>query len=989
MTGDDEDAASSPEGALARFLPESQTATQRRHHVTALLVAAEGSELLARCLAAFADQTRPADAAAGFDPGDLPEADPARSNGTLAACLALAQAEAQAPATRAAMPLYRAAAWYWILHEDVAAEPDCLAALLAAADRHTDAAILIPKAVAWNDPGRLVAVGHRWAPGSPLVEPLDPGERDQGQYDVERPVYAGDSAGMLVRADVWESLGGLDPLIGDWAAPADLCRRAWGSGHTVMFIPDAVVAHRRAHRIISADRLSTRPAHLPSARRLAREGQILLGLTSVRGLSIVPRTIALVMSTLLRCLALLLTREPEDAAAELAGAWDAISGRKRLRAVRARAWQAPVTDLRPPKRVRAPRGMVAGHAVESWLVATGLSTWSWRRVHVSRSVRAALTVGAGLVLASVLRNPGIFLGPGSVHGGALLPAPGAMELVRAYLDSWHDVRFGTSATVPTYSVALAALATPLLGSVDVLLRLMLGLAVPLAFLSARWLLGALDVQAKTWAALAYATLPAAVAATGSGRLGTLAVVLWGPVCARLLLRVLRPREAPVGTAVRPSLAAGAALGLLALFSPAVLLLAPVAIGLGLLRPALRVPLAWIGGVALAFALMWLPIIWSHPLTLVGEIGRDDPTLLRPAALPAAISPGGPGATGWIGIVLVAAALFAVSRPAGTPGTGHSRLNQRLVVLGLAALVALAWTPWPIWLGIPMLAVGALLILATANEAKWGDPRVHPVLRATAVLLLIGWWLAPTGALTTGGGTALPPLAATAGTDDTRARTLVLHRQSDGVHYAVATRAGPRVGDADALLAGGTDADLETLVGELVGGAAGNPVPGLLDRGIGFIVATTAPEDPLVGQVDAIAGLRRLATDAEQSLWLVPDDPTRARLTGAGQSPLTVPVRTSPTTVDVELDQQIELPRELRIAEAADGGWVAELAGTRLTVKGDENGMIRAAVEAPGWLLVRHRTGWPYLAAAHLGLLLVVLLIAMPKPRARYPDGDPT
>jgi len=72
--------------------------------------------------------------------------------------------------------------------------------------------VLVPKSVAWSDPGRLVGVGSRWAPGIPVVDPLDAAERDQGQYDVNRPIYAGDSAGMLVRADVWHSLQGMDPF---------------------------------------------------------------------------------------------------------------------------------------------------------------------------------------------------------------------------------------------------------------------------------------------------------------------------------------------------------------------------------------------------------------------------------------------------------------------------------------------------------------------------------------------------------------------------------------------------------------------------------------------------------------------------------------------------------------------------------------------------------------------------------------------------------
>ena len=165
-------------------------------------------------------------------------------------------------------------AWYWIVHDDSAPQPDCLAALLRGADRNPAAAVLVPKTVAWSDPGRLVGVGNRWAPGTPVVDPLDPTERDQGQYDVDRAVYAGDSAGMLVRADLWHRLGGMDPNVGDWAAPADLCRRAWGAGAEVDLRPSAVLAHRQAgHRgVRAAPGRSATTTGTPERTRGARPG---------------------------------------------------------------------------------------------------------------------------------------------------------------------------------------------------------------------------------------------------------------------------------------------------------------------------------------------------------------------------------------------------------------------------------------------------------------------------------------------------------------------------------------------------------------------------------------------------------------------------------------------------------------------------------------------------------------------------------------------
>ena len=199
--------------------------------------------------------------------------------------------------------------WYWIVHDDSAPDPDCLAALLAGADRNPPAAVLVPKTVGWSDPARLVGIGYRWSPGTPVVDRLEPWERDQGQYDVDRAVYSGDSAGMLVRADAWHALGGIDPTLGDWAGPTDLCRRVWGSGGDVVFIPAAVVAHRQAgHRGVRPVTGSRTPP-----RRRAREGQLLLELTQAPALAVPWRWLRGWVATLVRALALVLTREPEEA----------------------------------------------------------------------------------------------------------------------------------------------------------------------------------------------------------------------------------------------------------------------------------------------------------------------------------------------------------------------------------------------------------------------------------------------------------------------------------------------------------------------------------------------------------------------------------------------------------------------------------------------------------------------------------------------------
>ena len=56
---------------------------------------------------------------------------------------------------------------------------------------------------------------------------VEPGEIDQGQHDGNRAVLAVSSAGMLIRRDVWDQLGGFD--LPRWLRSADSRSRVCGA----------------------------------------------------------------------------------------------------------------------------------------------------------------------------------------------------------------------------------------------------------------------------------------------------------------------------------------------------------------------------------------------------------------------------------------------------------------------------------------------------------------------------------------------------------------------------------------------------------------------------------------------------------------------------------------------------------------------------------------------------------------------------------------
>ena len=93
---------------------------------------------------------------------------------------------------------------------------------------------------------------------------VEPGEIDQGQHDGSRAVLAVSSAGMLIRRDVWDRLGGFDPNLPLFRDDIDFCWRAHAAGYEVRVITEAVVYHRE----LSARQVRKTPAAGGHPRRL-------------------------------------------------------------------------------------------------------------------------------------------------------------------------------------------------------------------------------------------------------------------------------------------------------------------------------------------------------------------------------------------------------------------------------------------------------------------------------------------------------------------------------------------------------------------------------------------------------------------------------------------------------------------------------------------------------------------------------------------------
>ena len=223
--------------------------------------------------------------------------------------------------------------FFCLLHDDVALEPDAIGLLVEELYR-SNAGIVGPKLVDWDDVRHLQHVGlgvDRFGEIDPLVEP---GELDQEQHDAVRDVFALPSACMLIRADLFRTLGGFDPALRFYGDDVDLCWRAHLGGARVVVVPSARARHRER---LPERRPDLRPVSMQARHRM----RAVATLTGTRRLAWV--LLQLIVITLAEMVVGLLTARPRQALGVGAGA------------VRARAADPGDHRPPPPDRTAAPR----------------------------------------------------------------------------------------------------------------------------------------------------------------------------------------------------------------------------------------------------------------------------------------------------------------------------------------------------------------------------------------------------------------------------------------------------------------------------------------------------------------------------------------------------------------------------------------------------------------------------------------------------------
>ncbi len=470
-------------------------------------------------------------------------------------------------------------AFFLFCHDDVRLESDAIQQMVEAAFR-TNAGIVSPKVVAYEDPMVLLHVGQTSDRFGVVQDRVQLGEIDHGQQDLERDVFVAPGGVTLVRSDLFATLRGFDPLISVLGEDLDLCWRAQIAGARIVVAPSAKVAHRET--IATGERLVTAYGTRRMSRQdLQRRHQLLVVATGWgRRTTISTLLLLLVLDSVELVLALL--GADTDRAGAIIGSWRwLLRNRQGIRERRSqrtmtrvlsddelhrlqvggasRVKRFVVTLVRhgldrargilpePEDVIGIDDAMDAGvgfaaafsESEEFDEIPESLSIEARRRPsRLLTTFRSQLAVILAVIILWLFGSRNLV----ATHLpsiGRLAPLDSWWTTWRHFFASWSPNGLGTGSPGMPGNGLIAFAGTFVFGRMGILPRLALIVAIPLGAIAVgRLLRGRVSNRARVVASVSYMALPLGLNMIGQGRVDVLVVVAGLPLIVRRLFELL-------------------------------------------------------------------------------------------------------------------------------------------------------------------------------------------------------------------------------------------------------------------------------------------------------------------------------------------------------------------------------------------------------------------------------------------------------------------
>jgi GT2 family glycosyltransferase len=1004
----------------------SQAAVDK-HRVTAVLVSHNGAVWLPEVVAALTSQTRPIDLITAVDTGSQDSSTKLLKSARIPFISADVETGFGQAISLAVNKLPKSVdhEWIWLIHDDCAPAPTALAELLAAIDDRPQVVMVGPKLLGWHDRTHLLEAGVSIAGNGARWTGLEPLEYDQGQHDGNHDVLAVSTAGALIRRDVFEELGGLDPNLTLFRDDVDFGWRARAAGHSVMAATGAVAFHAQAsaneRRTVEVDGAFL---HRPLLLDRRNAAYVLLANSSWW---ILPWLVIQLLGTAIaRAIGYLIAKLPGYAADEILAVGSLIvrpgliiaarKVRKKQRFVSARV----IAEFIPPRwsQIRlASEGVV--DAVRAKLfpennqistssvldtnededLLTPVSTNHWFGVFKRPEVIGFVLIS----LISLLNSRNRF---GALVGGALPISPaGATDLWRTYFESWHQVGMGSTVATPTWVAITATASLFFLGKVQFLITTYFLVAPVLMMFTASKLLKRLT--GNTWisipAAFLYAVSPVAIAAVSTGHIATVLFMILAPLVA-LLLRDIEKIESFTWRKI-----AGVSLLLAVLYGFSLMIfLIGLAAGListlsdyGKHAQEANAPL-YSQRLQKRAALIFVPFVMNIPYSLE-TITHPSRLLVEPGLLISGGGPinallGNPGGANSLPIWLVSPILLVL-----IVSLFSSTYARRIAEYGVGALViavvisslsisthgneasSKVW-PGPVLVLVTLAAVAAGTVLLDRLRETLVLSHIHyrHILSAlllfttfTYSVLAIGWSVSKSAdSLVQANRETVMPAFLSVEKD---VKILVLREvgseNEKKIQYYLSRGKDISLGEPD--VAPTLTVAIADAARGLIDGSGVTSSSTLSDFGVKYLYVKAPFKREIIRSIDGLGGFSRTSATSLGVVWKVTAPASRLMFVGADG------VRKELEAGEVGARTYVPSAGTLILTETYNRSWQVLENGYRLDRNKNEQGLPTFTVTEPGEISLIHdgtiRRGW---LSLQLIFFVIVLVMALPAGRRK-------
>jgi GT2 family glycosyltransferase len=1004
----------------------SQAAVDK-HRVTAVLVSHNGAVWLPEVVAALTSQTRPIDLITAVDTGSQDASTKLLKSARISFVTADVETGFGQAISLAVSKLPKSIEheWIWLIHDDCAPAPTALAELLAAIDDRPQVVMVGPKLLGWHDRTHLLEAGVSIAGNGARWTGLEPLEYDQGQHDGNHDVLAVSTAGALIRRDVFEELGGLDPNLTLFRDDVDFGWRARAAGHSVLVATSAVAFHAQAsaneRRTVEVD-----GAFLHRPLLLDRRNAAYVLLANSSWWMLPWLVIQLLGTAVARSIGYLIAKLPGYAADEILAVGAVIvkpgsiiaarKVRKKQRFVSARV----IAEFIPPRwsQIRlASEGFV--EAIRSKLfpennqistpsvldanededLLTPVNTSHWFSFFKRPEVIGFLLIS----VISILNSRNRF---GALVGGALpISPPGATDLWRTYFESWHQVGMGSAIATPTWVAITATASIVFLGKVQFLITTFFLIAPVVMMFTASRLLK--HLTSNSWisipAAFLYAISPVAIAAVSTGHIATVLFMILAPSVALLLRDIEKIQEFSWRRIAGISLL----LALLYGFSLMVFVIALVA---GLISTMsdydkhAQAANSELYSLRLQkrAALIFIPFLMNAPYSLEAIVHPSrllvEPGLLISGGGPLNALLGNPGGANSLPIWLVSPILLVLvvslfssthARRIAEYGVGAVALAVILSALSISThgneASSKVW-PGPVLVVVTLAAIAAGTVLLDRLRETLVLSHIHyrHILSALLLFTTFGYSVLAIGWSTTKGAdslvqankaTVMPAFLSV----EKDAKILVLREvgseNEKKIQYYLSRGKDISLGEPDVAPAQ-TPAIADAARG-LIDGSGVTSSSTLSDYGVKYLYVKSPFKREIIRSIDGLGGFSRTSATSLGVVWKVTAPASRLMFVG------TDGVRKELEAGEVGARTYVPSAGTLILTETYNRSWQILENGYRLERSKNEQGLPVFQVTEPGEISLIHdgtvRRGW---LSLQFIILVIVLIMALPAGRRK-------